>query len=47
MPGGDLSKVLEENTYLEEDEARFYLAEILLAIEHLHQSEIVHRDLKP
>lgn len=30
-----------------EDEAKFYLAEILLAIEHLHDLNILYRDLKP
>ncbi len=33
--------------FLDENSARFYLAEILLAIEHLHNSGIIHRDLKP
>lgn len=33
--------------YFEEDQAQFYLAEIILAIEHLHKFEIIHRDLKP
>ena len=47
MPGGDLAKVLEEEVYLENDQARFYLAEIILAIEHLHHFRIIHRDLKP
>lgn len=47
MSGGDLARVLEENIYLDEPVAKFYLAEILLAIEHLHNSEIIHRDLKP
>lgn len=27
--------------------AKFYLAEIVLAIEHLHNLNIIHRDLKP
>ena len=30
-----------------EDEARFYIAELLLAIEHLHEKKIIYRDLKP
>jgi len=32
---------------LEEKDAQYYLAEILLAIEHLHNAGIIHRDLKP
>ena len=32
---------------MEEKHAKFYLAEIILAIEHLHNSGIIHRDLKP
>jgi serine/threonine protein kinase len=27
--------------------AKFYIAEIILAIEHLHKYGIIHRDLKP
>jgi serum/glucocorticoid-regulated kinase 2 len=30
-----------------EDEARFYIAELILAIEHLHMKKIIYRDLKP
>jgi len=30
-----------------EDEARFYTAELCLAIEHLHEKNIIYRDLKP
>lgn len=30
-----------------EDRAKLYAAEILLAIEHLHQKDIIYRDLKP
>ena len=47
MPGGDLSQLLAEEVYLEEDKAQFYLAEIVLALEHLHNCDIIHRDLKP
>lgn len=47
MPGGDLRKLLAEECYFQEDVAKFYLAEIVLAIEHLHNFNIIHRDLKP
>lgn len=30
-----------------EDQARFYTAEIVSAVAHLHKCGIVHRDLKP
>ena len=30
-----------------EDQARFYTAEIVTAVSHLHERGIVHRDLKP
>eukprot|EP00003_Mantamonas_plastica_P011755 TRINITY_DN2160_c0_g1_i11.p1 TRINITY_DN2160_c0_g1~~TRINITY_DN2160_c0_g1_i11.p1 ORF type:complete len:401 (+),score=124.17 TRINITY_DN2160_c0_g1_i11:68-1270(+) len=45
-PGGDLWNLLQ-NTGLSEDEIRFYLAEIVLSIDSIHQMEYFHRDLKP
>lgn len=47
MYGGDLGSYLEKNTYFEEKDAKFYIAEIILAVEHLHSQNIIHRDLKP
>ena len=32
MPGGDLKKVLTEEIYFGEEVAKFYLAEIVLAV---------------
>ena len=32
---------------LSEDKTRFYAAQILLALEHLHNNNVVYRDLKP
>ena len=45
-PGGDLSYHLMLNLF-EEHEAKFYIAELILAIEHLHKKDIIYRDLKP
>ena len=43
---GDLKYRIKENLF-EEDEAKFYIAEIILAIEYLHKRDIIYRDLKP
>mgnify|MGYP004445108383 CR=1 FL=1 len=32
---------------MEEDEAKFYIAELIIAIEYLHKKDIIYRDLKP
>ena len=45
-PIGDLSYQIQL-TLFEEDEAKFYIAELILAIEYLHQHDIIYRDLKP
>ena len=45
-PGGDLNFHIIQNLF-EEDEAKFYIAELILAIEHLHELDIIYRDLKP
>lgn len=48
MPGRDLDYWIEETGGLEErEDAKFYTAELVLAIEYLHSQNIVHRDLKP
>lgn len=47
MPGGDLYSLLKAMSYFEEDMAKFYMAEIVLAVEYLHSRHITHRDLKP
>jgi serine/threonine protein kinase len=45
--GGDLSSVLQELGRLPEATARFYVAELVLALEYLHDHGIIHRDIKP
>ncbi|KAG0356305.1 hypothetical protein BC939DRAFT_1008 [Gamsiella multidivaricata] len=37
----------DEDTTLSEDEIRFYIAEIVLAVAELHRNNYIHRDLKP
>ena len=45
--GGTLYFWMRKMGTLVEEQARFYAAELLLALEHLHAHLIVHRDLKP
>lgn len=47
LPGGELFMHLEREGIFTEDTACFYLAEITLALEHLHSCGIIYRDLKP
>ncbi|WCJ35156.1 Protein kinase superfamily protein [Euphorbia peplus] len=47
LNGGDLYSLLRKVGCLEEDVARIYIAELVLALEYLHSLGIVHRDLKP
>ncbi|KAH9065128.1 kinase-like domain-containing protein [Lactarius deliciosus] len=46
LPGGDLQH-LQALKELDTEAIRFYMAELLLAIEHVHEHHIIHRDLKP
>ena len=47
IPGGELFQHLKNTEYFPEERARFYAAEILLALEFIHNKHIVYRDLKP
>ena len=46
-PGGDLMNLFIEKDILPEKEAKFYLAELILAIESIHKLDCIHRDIKP
>lgn len=48
-PGGDLHVLRQRQPgrYFSESAARFYVAEVLLALEYLHMLGVIYRDLKP
>ncbi|KAJ8551815.1 hypothetical protein K7X08_028258 [Anisodus acutangulus] len=48
-PGGELFMLLDRQPkkVLKEDAARFYVAEVVVALEYLHCQGIIYRDLKP
>lgn len=47
MSGGELFYHLQKEGKFNEARAKFYIAELTLALQHLHRYEIVYRDLKP
>lgn len=47
LNGGMLSQILEQELVLDEKWAKIYVAEIVCALEALHNENVVYRDLKP
>lgn len=47
MSGGELFWHLQREGRFNETRAKFYIAELILALQHLHEHNIVYRDLKP
>lgn len=47
MPGGDFLGLLMRESFLHETVARFYIAEMILAVEEAHRLKFIHRDIKP
>lgn len=47
MNGGDLHYHLSQHGVFNELEMKFYAAEVILGLEHMHRRFIVYRDLKP
>lgn len=46
-PCGNMTRQLQKDKRFTEERARYYLSEIILAIEDLHTKDIIFRDLKP
>ena len=47
LAGGDLMNYLMEREVFSEDETRFYMVELILAVEEVHKMNYIHRDIKP
>lgn len=47
LAGGDLMTLLMKKDILSENEAKFYIAETLLALNSVHKMNYIHRDIKP
>ena len=47
LRGGDLFTRLSKEIMFTEEDVKFYLAELALALDHLHSLGIIYRDLKP
>ena len=47
LKGGDLFTRLSKEVMFTEEDVKFYLAELALALDHLHNLGIIYRDLKP
>ncbi|KAJ8660019.1 hypothetical protein O0I10_004246 [Lichtheimia ornata] len=47
VPGGELFSILRRSQRFPDHVAKFYAAEVVLAIEYLHSKDVIYRDLKP
>lgn len=47
MAGGELFFHLQKDRKFGEERTKFYIAELVCALEHLHEQGVIYRDLKP
>lgn len=46
IPGGELFSHLKKTLTMDEEKSKFYISEIICAIQYLHEKKILYRDLK-
>lgn len=47
IPGGELFQYLAKERFMNERKASFYVAQMAMALKHLHKCGVIYRDLKP
>ena len=47
LTGGDLRYHLCRHKKFTEDQSKFFISNLILALEYIHQNKIIHRDIKP
>ncbi len=47
LAGGDMMNLLIQKDVLAEEAAKFYIAELIVAVDSVHKMNYIHRDLKP
>lgn len=46
VPGGELFSFIKKKLVIDMEGIKFYMAEVIVALEELHKHKIVYRDLK-
>ena len=47
LPGGDLRYYLNKEINFSENQIKFFISNIILALNYIHSKNIIHRDIKP